>query len=202
MKPRTEPRSLGRRMERLKAALALVAVCLLVDCLPHSHQAENLSAQVNQGQMKNQLSGLVDENHDDHGTHDHGSHDHGSHDHDGGGGDDVHLHADHGHNHLDYRLWLVAFGAILFISLWPALFGVLLIPSMQGSARATNGQIQFRGNWNHLKCQSSKNSGHNFLDTFFDRLVLATQTLQRHFRTIIQFTPKRASLSTENSGII
>ena len=33
----------------------------------------------------------------------------------------------------NYRLWLVAFGAILFISLWPALFGVFLIPSMQGS---------------------------------------------------------------------
>ena len=141
MKPRTELRSRARRMEKLKAALALVAVCLLLDCVPHSHQAENLSAHVNQGQMKNQLSGLVDENHDhDHGTHDHATHDHGSHDHDGGGGD-VHLHADRGHNHLDYRVWLVALGAILFISLWPALFGVLLIPSMQGGARAANSQI-------------------------------------------------------------
>ena len=49
MIPCTEHRSRART-EKLRAALVLAAVCLLFDCVPHSHQAENLSVDVNQGQ--------------------------------------------------------------------------------------------------------------------------------------------------------
>ena len=49
MNPYSERRSRAR-LEKLRAALVLAAVCLLAGCVPHSHQAENLSVDLNQGQ--------------------------------------------------------------------------------------------------------------------------------------------------------